>query len=199
MEVTFGEYIKQKRTDLGFPLRTVASHIDIDPSTLGKIEKDERQINIEQLDNLCQILQADKNVLLNYHYSTRIFAELKSYSNYQDVLDIVNEQLKQYLSRQTSIRFESDWREREFSYPNAIVKIGTMFSGIGAIEYALKRLNLKSEIQFASDIDSFVKQSYFANYQVSENNWYNDVHDINGKKYKGNLDLLVGGSPCQSF
>jgi DNA (cytosine-5)-methyltransferase 1 len=51
MEATFGEYIKQKRIDLGFPLRKVASHIDIDPSTLGKIEKDERQLNIEQLDN----------------------------------------------------------------------------------------------------------------------------------------------------
>jgi len=98
MEVTFGEYIKQKRTELGFPLRKVASHIDIDPSTLGKIEKDERQLNIEQLDNLCQILKADKNTLLNYHYSTRIFDELKSYPKYQEVLNIVNDQLKQYLT-----------------------------------------------------------------------------------------------------
>lgn len=42
MEVSFGEYIKQKREELGYPLRKVASHIDIYPSTLGKIEKDER-------------------------------------------------------------------------------------------------------------------------------------------------------------
>ena len=48
MEVTFGEYIKQRRGELGFPLRKVASHIDIDPSTLGKIEKDERCLNLEQ-------------------------------------------------------------------------------------------------------------------------------------------------------
>ena len=39
-----------------------------------------------------------------------------------------------------------------------------MFSGIGAIEYALKRCKLKSEIVFASDIDKFAKQSYFENY-----------------------------------
>ena len=32
-----------------------------------------------------------------------------------------------------------------------------------------------------------------------ETRWYNDVQDINGKKYKGEIDLLVGGSPCQSF
>jgi len=39
MEVTFGEYIKQRRSELGYPLRKVASHIDIDQSTLGKVEK----------------------------------------------------------------------------------------------------------------------------------------------------------------
>ncbi|MGB0931075.1 MAG: DNA cytosine methyltransferase, partial [Chitinophagales bacterium] len=56
-----------------------------------------------------------------------------------------------------------------------------------------------TEIVFASDIDKFVKQSYFANYEVDEDSWYNDVKNIDGKKYKGNIDLLVGGSPCQSF
>ena len=97
---------------------------------------------------------------------------------------------------------------KEFSNPNATIKIGTMFSGIGAIEYALKRLNLKSEILFASDIDNFAKQSYFANYEIAESNWYNDVHDIDGKKYKGKLSngeigLPMTGSnlilPCGIF
>ncbi len=198
MEITFGEYIKQKRTELGFPLRKVASHIDIDPSTLGKIEKNERYLNIGQLENLCQILQTDKRILLNYHYSTKIVEELKSYPEYKEVINIVNEQLGFYANQQI-LKFEKDWREKEFSNPSATIKIGTMFSGIGAIEFALKRLNLNSEIQFASDIDNFAKQSYFANYEIDESNWYNDVNDINGKKYKGKLDLLVGGSPCQSF
>jgi DNA (cytosine-5)-methyltransferase 1 len=40
-----------------------------------------------------------------------------------------------------------------------------MFSGIGAIEYALKRLKISNEIVFASDNDKFVKESYYANYE----------------------------------
>jgi DNA (cytosine-5)-methyltransferase 1 len=199
MEVTFGEYIKQRRTDLGFPLRTVASHIDIDTSTLGKVEKNERCLNIEHIENLCQILQADKKTLLNYHYSTKIVGELKEYPQFQEVLSIVNDHLTSYSSKQQTLKFDKDWREKEFSNPNAILRIGTMFSGIGAIEYAFQRLNLKTEIQFASDIDNFAKQSYFANYEIGAENWYNDVHDIDGNKYKGKLDILVGGSPCQSF
>jgi DNA (cytosine-5)-methyltransferase 1 len=111
MKATFGEYIKQRRTDLGFPLRTVASHIDIDSSTLGKVEKNERCLNIEHIENLSQILQADKKTLLNYHYSTKIVGELKEYPQFQEVLSIVNEHLTSQASRQQTLKFDKDWRE----------------------------------------------------------------------------------------
>ncbi len=106
-----------------------------------------------------------------------------------------------YTDSQTNFIFnnEFNWQEKKLLNPNCTLKIGTMFSGIGAIEYALKRLNLNTKIQFACDIDSFVKKSYFANYPIEESSWYDDVHKINGEIYKNKLDLLVGGSPCQSF
>ena len=103
------------------------------------------------------------------------------------------------LSLQPELSFDQDWREKEFSNPQATIKIGTMFLGIGAIEYAFKRLNLNTKIKFACDNDQFVKQSYFANYEIENDNWYTDVYDIDGAKYLGEIDLLVGGSPCQSF
>src|SRR5574344_363915 len=46
---------------------------------------------------------------------------------------------------------------------------------------------------------NYVKQSYFANYKITEKNWYEDIRFLDGSKYKGKVDLLVGGSPCQSF
>ena len=79
------------------------------------------------------------------------------------------------------------------------IKIATVFSGIGAAEQALKRLNLNHEIAFACDIDKYVKQTYFANYDISSDKWYDDIFEIDGKKYKNKIDLLIGGSPCQSF
>jgi len=91
------------------------------------------------------------------------------------------------------------WVDKELSNPNATINLATMFSGIGAVEFALKRLKLKTNIIFASDNDKFVKQSYFANYKIDDSAWYDDVCSIKGKKYQGQIDLLVGGSPCQSF
>jgi len=113
--------------------------------------------------------------------------------------EFIGEISKTYDRNQLYINFDEDWRNKEITNPDKIVKIATMFSGIGAIEQALKRLGIKNEIIFASDNDVHVKKSYFANYKIDESRWYNDVKDINGDKYKDHLDLLVGGSPCQSF
>ena len=90
-------------------------------------------------------------------------------------------------------------KEINFNNSKSVIKLATMFSGIGAIEFAFKRLNIATDIIFACDNDKFVKQSYFANYNIDDSRWYNDVYDIDGEKYKGRIDLLVGGSPCQSF
>lgn len=79
------------------------------------------------------------------------------------------------------------------------LKVATVFSGIGAIEHALKRMNIPTEIIFACDTDKYCKQSYLANYDIKEENWIEDIKDVKGKKFKGKVDLFVGGSPCQSF
>jgi len=104
-----------------------------------------------------------------------------------------------FYNERVNISLNQNWRNKVFKNPNAIIQIATMFSGIGAIEFAFKRLNLKTNIIFASDIDKFVKQSYFANYNIQDHQWYDDVKMIKGEKYKNKIDILVGGSPCQSF
>lgn len=91
------------------------------------------------------------------------------------------------------------WVERKFSYPNRKIRLGTSFSGIGAIEYAFKRLGLKCEIQFAGDIDSNCKKTYFANYKIKEEQWHTDIHDFDAKPFRNKIDLFVGGAPCQAF
>jgi DNA (cytosine-5)-methyltransferase 1 len=101
---------------------------------------------------------------------------------------------------QDNIDWEGEsWVSKGFSHPERIIRLGTSFSGIGAIEYAFKRLHLNCKIEFAGDIDANCKKTYFANYNISETKWHTDVHDFNAKPFRGKIDLFVGGAPCQAF
>ena len=44
-----------------------------------------------------------------------------------------------------------------------------------------------------------VKISYMANYECSEEDFHWDVTFLDGTQYRNQVDLFVGGSPCQSF
>jgi DNA (cytosine-5)-methyltransferase 1 len=91
------------------------------------------------------------------------------------------------------------WISGLLSKPDATIRVGTLFSGIGAVEHALQRMQLKTKIVFAGDIDQHVKKSYFANYQLDESRWHDDVQAFDATEFRDKVDLVVGGSPCQSF
>lgn len=44
-----------------------------------------------------------------------------------------------------------------------------------------------------------VKQSYKANYTISDDDFHWNVAFLDGQQYHNKVDLFVGGSPCQSF
>lgn len=69
---TFGEYIRQLRENAGLPLRKVAAQLDIDPSILGKIERNDRQPSKEQIKKLAVIFDQDENYLLSEYLSDQI-------------------------------------------------------------------------------------------------------------------------------
>lgn len=157
-----------------------------------------------------------------------------------------------------------------------IIRVGTLFSGIGAFEQALKQLDIPHKIKFACDngeidlipldpvlrkeykrldrnakkiegaererynylkgeingsiehirtyalhnlpqkflLHSYIskiysmygatqenkmRKSYIENYNIDEEDFYTDVRFLNGVFYEGQVDVMVGGSPCQSF
>lgn len=92
-----------------------------------------------------------------------------------------------------------DWQTKSFSHPERTIRLGTSFSGIGAIEHSFHRLGLNCKIQFAGDIDENCKKAYFANYDITENQWHKDIHEFDATPFKGKVDLFVGGAPCQAF
>ena len=98
-----------------------------------------------------------------------------------------------------NIDYEHDWQKKKFANPHATIRLATAFSGVGAIEHAFRRLGLNIEIVFAGDINTSCKKMYFENYDIAPENWFSDIHEFDASQYKGKVDFLVGGAPCQAF
>lgn len=194
------------------------------------------------------------------------------------------------------------WNKRSFSHPERTIRVATTFSGIGAPEQALKRLDLNFDIVYACDMrerylkfsykklaqlaknlnenekklyaeyiytdnaknineqikkknstkqfskeivfnnlfvectdkrmklelaeraidlittgmsngereiyvnkhydtcgENLVKKSYFSNYNITEDRWYNDIRFFDASPFRGKVDIMIGGSPCTSY
>lgn len=65
--ITFGEYLRSRREQLGLPLRKVAAELDIDTSILSKIERSERTATKEMLPILARTLEVqEKDIEIEY-------------------------------------------------------------------------------------------------------------------------------------
>ncbi len=69
---SFGEYIRNLREDKKLPLRKIAAQLDIDPSLLGKIERNERQPSKDIIFGIAKIFNQDEKYLLDEYLSDQI-------------------------------------------------------------------------------------------------------------------------------
>ena len=58
-KMTVGAYIRKLRNSKGIPLRKLASELDIDQSTLAKMEKDQRPFSLSMAPSLAKALEID--------------------------------------------------------------------------------------------------------------------------------------------
>ena len=213
MKETFGQYLKELRTQKRLTLTQLAAKLSMDSANLSKVENGKREFDTKRLPKLCKLFQLEieemKKELLSEKFaksvyekniSTEVFALAKQKTNLFSQKDYqISENVLSLVEERDGLLETKDWRLRDFAYPNSEIRIGTLFSGIGSVEHALQRLGLNHSLVFASDIDPHVKQTYFANYEIGASDWHSDVTQFSAKKYKGKIDILVGGSPCQAF
>ena len=80
-----------------------------------------------------------------------------------------------------------------------MIKLLSLFSGIGAFEKALKNIGLNYELVGFSEIDKFAIKSYCAIHNENEEKNLGDITKIDITKLPKDIDLITHGSPCQDF
>lgn len=79
-----------------------------------------------------------------------------------------------------------------------MIKLLSLFTGIGAFEKALERLNAEYELVGFSEIDKYAIKSYCAIHNVTEDKNYGDISKIDEKSLP-DFDIMTWGFPCQDI
>lgn len=77
-----------------------------------------------------------------------------------------------------------------------MIKVGSDFSGVGAFDQALRRLNVDYKTAFACDMDLYARETYMANYGEPI---YYPFNVYEREIPKQSLDIYMTSPPCQAF
>lgn len=91
---TFGEYIRKLREQEGMPLRKLAAALDIDQSTLSKIERNERRPTREMVLTLAKTFKLDKDQLMIAFLSDKITYQLADEEVGLEALKVAEQHIK---------------------------------------------------------------------------------------------------------
>jgi DNA (cytosine-5)-methyltransferase 1 len=77
-----------------------------------------------------------------------------------------------------------------------MIKVGSDFSGVGAFNQALMRLEIEFKEIFACDMDKYARQTFIHNYGEPE---YYPTNVYDRKIPSESLDIYMTSPPCQAF
>lgn len=80
-----------------------------------------------------------------------------------------------------------------------MVKLLSLFSGIGAFEKALQNLDIPFELVAYCEIDKYASKAYSVLHNVSESMNLGDITKVDETTLPTDIDLITYGFPCQPF
>lgn len=89
----FGEYIKIEREKLGIPQRKIAAFLDIDISTLSKIERNERRATASMIRILSKQLNLKLNEVEFEYLTDSIVSDYDKLDNVKECLIKISKEL----------------------------------------------------------------------------------------------------------
>jgi transcriptional regulator with XRE-family HTH domain len=108
MKATFGEYIRQLRTDKGLTLTELAALLKLDSANLSKIENGKREFDEKRLDKLANAFDLDIEKLKVEYFGDQFAKKMYAYNCSSETLMVAEEKvnyLKSINVKQAEIKF----------------------------------------------------------------------------------------------
>jgi transcriptional regulator with XRE-family HTH domain len=108
MKATFGEYIRQLRTNKGFTLTELAALLKLDSANLSKIENGKREFDEKRLDKLALAFNLDYEKLKAEYFGDQFAKKMYAYNCSYETLILAEEKvnyLKSVNLKHSKIKF----------------------------------------------------------------------------------------------
>jgi len=92
--ISLGTQIRNLREKEEMPLRKLAALLEIDQSTLSKIERDERKANLQIIEQISKIFNVDEKTLLINFYSDIVSYEIEEEKDYSEILKVAEAKIQ---------------------------------------------------------------------------------------------------------
>lgn len=102
-----GDFIRQLREQAEMPLRKLAALLDIDQSTLSKLERGERPVSRQMLPIIARTFKVDEKELVIKFMSKQVAYQLADEKYAKDILIAAEEELS-YAKSRTPLKKEKD-------------------------------------------------------------------------------------------
>ena len=89
-----GNYIRQLREQANMPLRKLAALLDIDQSTLSKLERGERPVNRQMIPIIAKTFEVGEKELIVKFMSKQVAYQLADEKYAKDILVAAEEEIK---------------------------------------------------------------------------------------------------------
>lgn len=103
LEKTFGETVKKLRNEKHLPLRVVAEALSVDPSMLGKIEKNHRKPTKQLIEKFAIFFNvSDKDLMIAFLSDNVAYQIMEEEDFASEVLKVAERKVRYLLNKQNS-------------------------------------------------------------------------------------------------
>lgn len=122
---SFGSSIRKLREERNIPLRKLASLVDLDQSTLSKIERNERKANINLIEKLSKIFQIDVKDLIISYLSDNIVYNLLDEEFGVDALLVAKDKINYFKNNNDFVLEFQELRKMNWDFKNETTNTST--------------------------------------------------------------------------
>jgi transcriptional regulator with XRE-family HTH domain len=96
---TFGEFLRKLRENQDLPIRKVAANLDIDSSTLSKIERGERSASKDLVKKVASFFNHNEQNLMIRFLSDKLAYQIINEERSEEILKVAEQEIKYLKSK----------------------------------------------------------------------------------------------------